>query len=147
MVPEKGEKEMEKVEITDEMIERIIETKGSFCAKCEKCAAFTGEGLIGCVRSLASLLKSERAERAKNDVWNGAPEWAINSFRVWNSDDGRQKCSETITRELPKTKAREIAEGVIKVFMKNGTVLNDKDYQKMVSFFEQSIDQILGNKN
>lgn len=72
------------------------------------------------VRLLAQTLKNERADRAGNPgVWDGAPETA-NECSVYYSQK-KGKISDTIfcisyRRELPKTKAREIAERAAKKY-------------------------------
>lgn len=63
------------------------------------------------VERLATALLEERA---KPKVWDGAPEW-VNAARVRffvnDRNDGHSEVfSETYTRELPKTRARIIAE-------------------------------------
>ena len=109
MVPEKGEKEMENVEITDEMMERTHKSG------CTGCKINELKGGYSCCEVLADALKRERAERAKNPgVWDVAQKNAdyckIEYGRSLDSDLVETTGTMTYTRELPKTKAREIAE-------------------------------------
>ena len=60
--------------------------------------------------NLAKALKSERAERAKNDVWKSADKCVNRAIVHYVSADGRDYGQIDFHRELPKTKAREIAE-------------------------------------
>lgn len=66
------------------------------------------------VRLLAQALKNERADRAKNPgVWDGAPERATSArvrYTVGSLTGHNDMYSQRYDRELPKTKAREIAE-------------------------------------
>ena len=104
---------MDNVEITDEMLEAIGESKGRDCAKCVECSLMDGNGLNECVRGLARALRSERAERAKNPgVWDGAPEWATTARVRWTEDRESRtwECSKNYARQPKKTKERELAE-------------------------------------
>jgi len=62
-------------------------------------------------RELASALI---AEMDKPKVWDGAPEWATDARIRWTDRNGvtghNDMYSQLYTRELPKTRAREIAE-------------------------------------
>jgi len=61
-------------------------------------------------RDIVEALLAERAERAKNPgVWDGAPEDTNQAQVVWYKN-GLILGSKRYTRELPKTRAREIAE-------------------------------------
>jgi len=73
------------------------------------------------IRGLETALLAERAERTKNPgVWDGAPDDATFAA-VSYKDDVKKPNHEwmltckTYTRELPKTRAREIAENEAEV--------------------------------
>lgn len=61
---------------------------------------------------LKMVLESLQAERAKpkDDLWKDAPVWAVESYRIWKSSDGRMNTGIISIRELPKTRADELAE-------------------------------------
>jgi hypothetical protein len=71
------------------------------------------------------------AEMDKPKVWDGAPEW-VNAARVRffvnDRNDGHSEVfSGTYTRELPKTRARQIAEDIAHVIYR-GTNGKDVEY-------------------
>ena len=117
---------MEKIEITDEMLDFVASGKCGEClcegCICQKLCASTP---IQLKEIFARALKSERAERAKNPgVWDGAPEWASDAWIQWRDRTGKSfndishaKWKETpYRRDLPKTKARVIAERKALIF-------------------------------
>ena len=123
MVPEKGEKEMKKVEITDEMMERTHKTGCTGCKINELKEGYS------CCEVFADALKRERAERAKNPgVWDVAQKNAdyckIEYGRSLDSDLVETTGTMTYTRELPKTKAREISEERARVFCSGTKSIN-----------------------
>jgi hypothetical protein len=63
-------------------------------------------------RELAAALLEERA---KPKVWDGAPEWAKVAHVGWyeNNEQKQTLCCKCYTRELPKTRARIIAENIV----------------------------------
>jgi hypothetical protein len=67
-----------------------------------------------CSRRVAiELAAALLAEKAKPKVWDGAPEWATNGrVHYWTNGFDKEMYSKLYTRELPKTRAREIAEEV-----------------------------------
>jgi hypothetical protein len=96
-------------ELTTEVLEAIVNCDG----ECIGCPVQSVCDAVGIKRSLATALL---AERAKPKVWDGAPEW-VNAARVRffvnDRNDGHSEVfSETYRRELPKTRARIIAEEV-----------------------------------
>lgn len=95
MVPEKGEKEMEdKLEDAVEKAERFMKSD---------CRNYTRDYLEPIIGPLL-------AERAKNDVWKSADKCVNRAIVHYVSSDGRDYGQIDFHRELPKTKAREIAE-------------------------------------
>jgi len=73
------------------------------------------------VKTMAETILAERAEREKNpDVWDGAPDDAVAAYvRHGFMLQGMEvRTGETCyTRELPKTRAREIAEEIVKTVL------------------------------
>ena len=66
-------------------------------------------------RELATALL---AEMDKPKVWDGAPDWAKSARVMWsdtckNEPANRSDYSPRYTRELPKTRARQIAENIV----------------------------------
>ena len=60
---------------------------------------------------LARNIIKERKDREVNPgVWDSAPEWATNAVIGWSAKTHYSGVYKTYTRELPKTKAREVAE-------------------------------------
>ena len=60
---------------------------------------------------LAKALLAERAElEAMKDVWKDAPEWAVETYRIWKSSDWKMNTGLISKRTLPKSRARIIAE-------------------------------------
>lgn len=99
---------MENVEITDEMLKRWEIESGN--------ERFFAPHIVS---ALCKALKSERAERAKNPgVWDGAIPISRTARVFYDRTEGHAipSCSKEYTRELPKTKAREIAERKALIF-------------------------------
>ena len=61
-------------------------------------------------RELATALL---AERAKPKVWDGAPEWADRADVSYKGNVKGKINMSIYTRELPKTRARQIAENIV----------------------------------
>jgi hypothetical protein len=59
---------------------------------------------------LASALLEERA---KPKVWDDAPKEAVEAFVTWYEKGGVVGVNGRYTRELPKTRARQIAENIV----------------------------------
>lgn len=98
-------------ELTREVLEAIKKCNETHCNECLAVGVCCSEDDITIGQRLATALL---AERAKPKVWDGAPEW-VNAARVRffvnDRNDGHSEVfSETYRRELPKTRARIIAE-------------------------------------
>ena len=90
-------------ELTNEVLEAIVTCDCSACIECPAqsiCAAWTRQAIA------AALLE----ERAKPKVWDGAPEWADRADVSYNGNVKGNINISTYTRELPKSRARQIAE-------------------------------------
>jgi len=90
-------------ELTNEVLEAIVDCDCSACIECPAqsvCAAGTRQVLA------AALLE----EKAKPKVWDGAPERANIVDVYWSDKMGAELGNNRYTRELPKTRARQIAE-------------------------------------
>ena len=136
---------MEKIEITDEMLDFVASGKCGEClcegCICQKLCASTPRQLK---EIFARALKSERAERAKNPgVWGVAPEWATDASIVWSAKKHYPGVYKTYTRELPKTKAREIAE---KAWGKLHTNIKDDLKESDIQTIESAILEALADK-
>jgi hypothetical protein len=103
-----------KEELTNEVLEAMKKCNDG-CPSCvanEVCSKNDWQDML---QALATALLEERA---RPKVWDGAPEW-VNSARVRffvnDRNDGHSEVfSETYTREIPKTRARVIAEEIEK---------------------------------
>jgi hypothetical protein len=94
-------------ELTREVLEAIVNCNGDGDCRLGSAKNFCNNKILA-----TALLE----ERAKPKVWDGAPEW-VNAARVRffvnDRNDGHSEVfSETYRRELPKTRARIIAEEV-----------------------------------
>ena len=137
---------MESIEITDEMLNHAIACRD--CSVCKMKDIRSAGSFRYCGQVLASVLKSERAERAKNPgVWDGAPDNARYATIGWYEDSGRESPLLRNTfyfRTLPKTKAREIAEKKARIWA-NGS--QSIDYQKnLADIIESAILEALADK-
>jgi len=93
-------------ELTNEVLEAIVDCDCSACIECPAqsvCAAGTRQVLA------AALLE----EKAKPKVWDGAPERANIVDVYWSDKMGAELGNNRYTRELPKTRTREIAENIV----------------------------------
>lgn len=123
-----------KEKLTREVIEALAKYSGAEYSKCENCPAAkicdsTDEA--SCKWLATALLE----EMDKPKVWYGAPKW-VNAARVRffvnDRNDGHGEVfSETYTRELPKTRARIMAEEIA-----SAQISNEKD---LVDIIEQTI--------
>ena len=96
-------------ELTNEVLEAIKDCDNRECTSCPAKSV-----CMGVEPKLATALLEERA---KPKVWDGAPEW-VNAARVRffgnDRNDGHSEVfSETYRREIPKTRARQIAENIV----------------------------------
>ena len=92
-----------KKELTNEVLEEMVNCDG----ECIGCPAQSVCDTVGIKRSLATNLLEERA---KPKVWDGAPDNAYRSIVNWYDKSRGFIKSKVLTRELPKTRARQIAE-------------------------------------
>lgn len=90
-------------ELTTEVLEAIVNCDG----ECIGCPVQSVCDAVGIKRSLATALLEERA---KPKVWGGAPDNAFRSIVNWYDKSRGFIKSKVFTRELPKTRARIIAE-------------------------------------
>lgn len=94
-------------ELTREVLEEMKKC-GLDCARCgsEFCNKYDWQDIV---QTLATALLEERA---KPKVWDGAPEWADRADVSYKGNVKGKINISTYTRELPKTRAREIAENI-----------------------------------
>ena len=93
-------------ELTREVLEAIVNCDG----ECIGCPVQSVCDAVGIKRSLATALLEERA---KPKVWGGAPDNAFRSIVNWYDKSRGFIKSKVFTRELPKTRARIIAEEIV----------------------------------
>ena len=93
-------------ELTKEVLEVMTKCKldCTLCGANAVCAKYDWQDTI---QTLATSLLEERA---KPDVWYGAPEWATIGRVCWTGKKHEEAYSKLYHRELPKTRARQIAE-------------------------------------
>ena len=90
-------------ELTNEVLEAI---KNCVDRKCASCPA-KGVCVSGVHIALATALLEERA---KPKAWDGAPDDATQAQIEWYDENDDFTGEITYTREIPKTRARQIAE-------------------------------------
>ena len=91
-------------ELTNEAPEAVVN-----CDDREECVGCPAQSVcaVGRNQALAAALLEERA---KPKVWDGAPDNAYRSIVNWYDKSRGFIKSKVLTRELPKTRARQIAE-------------------------------------
>jgi len=94
-------------ELTTEVLEAIVNCDG----ECIGCPVQSVCDAVGIKRSLATALLEERA---KPKVWDGAPDNAFRSIVNWYDKSRGFIKSKVLTRELPKTRAQQIAEEIVR---------------------------------
>ena len=93
-------------ELTNEVLEAIKNCDDRECASCPaKGVCVSGVDIVHIALATALL-----EERAKPKVWDGAPDNAFRSIVNWYDKSRGFIKSKVLTRELPKTRARQIAE-------------------------------------
>lgn len=96
-------------ELTNEMLE--VMKKCSFsCALCDANRVCDKYDWQDTIQTLATALL---ADRAKPKMWDDAPEWATIADIFWSDKTGATLGNKRYTRELPKTRARQIAENIV----------------------------------
>jgi len=98
--------------VTDEMNNDACKCNKMKCGDCSIYQKLETDSRCDCIEKLAKALKAERAERkAMHDVWEDAPKWADKTYQVYYNEAGNKTATtKTITRQLPKSKERLIAE-------------------------------------
>jgi hypothetical protein len=95
-------------ELTREVLEAIKNCDDRKCASCPaKGVCVSGVDIVHIALATALL-----EERAKPKVWDGAPEWANAGLVHWTNGYDKEASSKLYHRELPKTRARQIAEEI-----------------------------------
>ena len=99
-------------ELTNEALEAIVN-----CDDREECIGCPAQSVcaVGRNQALAAALLEERA---KPKVWDGAPDNAYRSIVNWYDKSRGFIKSKVLTRELPKTRTRQIAEEVTAIVNK-----------------------------
>lgn len=100
-----------KKELTNEVLEAMKKCDLD-CASCDAIGVCDKYGLREMMKALAAVLIEERA-KPKDDVWKNAPDWATIGRVYWESyaqAKTKRITGPIFTRELPKTRARQIAE-------------------------------------
>ena len=99
-------------ELTREVLEAMKKCN-LFCHSCGANWVCNKYDWQDTVQALATALLEERA-RPKDDVWKNAPYWAKGACVIWDDGEGQKYTrlynSGRYTRELPKSRARQIAE-------------------------------------
>jgi hypothetical protein len=99
-------------ELTNEVLEAMTKCDDTPCAKCLAEGVCYLEGDIPMEQKLATALLEERA---KPKVWDGAPDEAdyvtVGAYK--NSNPLAPIKVKCYTRDLPKTRARQIAENIV----------------------------------
>ena len=95
-------------ELTREVLEAMVKCD-TICSRC-KAVKLCSEGIFNTLRILATALL---AEMDKPKVWDGAPEDAVSAVVTW-CRSGEIVGSVSYNREIPKTRARQMAEEIEK---------------------------------
>ena len=95
-------------ELTREVLEAMVKCD-TICSRC-KAVKLCSEGIFNTLRILATALLEERA---KPKVWDGAPEWADRADVSYKGNVKGKINISIYTRELPKPRARQIAENIV----------------------------------
>ena len=93
-------------ELTDEVLEVMKKCKEN----CPSCGAYKLCSKCSWRNTIRTLATALLEERAKPKVWDGAPDNAFRSIVNWYDKSRGFIKSKVLTRELPKTRARQIAE-------------------------------------
>ena len=123
---------MEQIRTPDEELEDMMKCRvGENCRNCranERTCTSSGVS----IRTLATELHNERKEPK---VWDGAPVWADQASVVFGSKLRDDKVYKNYTRELQKSRARQIAEEYTeKLLSSKGRIQDDS-----VAMIEQAI--------
>ena len=94
--------------LTREVLEDMATCRERYCPDCK--GICKGNTVNSGIETLATALLEERA---KPKVWDGAPDNAFRSIVNWFDKNGVFIDNGTFTRELPKTRTREIAENIV----------------------------------
>ena len=93
-------------ELTNEVLEEMVNCDG----ECFGCPAQSVCDTVGIKRLLVTALLEERA---KPKLWDLAPQDAFQAQVTWVAKNGGITGVKIYTRELPKTRARQIAENIV----------------------------------
>ena len=97
-------------ELTNEVLEAMKKRSETSCSECLAVDVCCSEDDITIGQRLATALLEERATPK---VWDGAPDWAKIGRVYWTSGYDKEAYSKLYHRELPKTRARQIAEKIV----------------------------------
>ena len=95
--------------MNEELTNEVLEAMKGCDRKCDRCAA-SSICDVGVFLAISKLATALLEERAKPKVWDGAPDNAFRSIVNWYDKSRGFIKSKVFTRELPKTRARQIAE-------------------------------------
>ena len=95
--------------IYEELTNELLEAMKGCDRKCDRCAA-SSICDVGVFLAISKPATALLEERAKPKVWDGAPDNAYRSIVNWYDKSRGFIKSKVLTRELPKTRARQIAE-------------------------------------
>jgi hypothetical protein len=95
-------------ELTREVLEAMAGCTSTSCFTCNARDALCKGNTMN--HTVSTIARALLAEMDKPKVWDGAPNNAHSSMVVWYGKDGSVTHSHEYTRELPKSRARVIAE-------------------------------------
>ena len=99
--------------MNEELTNEVLEALGSCMNTCGDDCKARGVCLPGQSYVRRKLATALLEERAKPKVWDGAPDNARRGIVNWFDKNGLFIDSSIYTRELPKTRARQIAENIV----------------------------------
>jgi len=99
--------------MNEELTMEVLEAMKKCKQDCPSCGAIGVCSKYGWQEMMQALATALFEERAKPNPWDGAPETATIADIYWSNEWGFDLCSKRITRELLKTRARQIAENIV----------------------------------
>jgi len=127
--------------MNEELTNEVLEAMKKCNHDCSTCSA--NKVCIKCdwkdvMQSLATALLEERD---KPKVWDGAPDNAFRSIVNWYDKSRGFIKSKVLTRELPKTRARQIAEEVTALVNRAIEGVSVKEIEAVLNKYAEELEE------
>jgi len=127
--------------MNEELTREVLEAMKKCNHDCSTCSA--NKVCIKCdwkdvMQSLATALLEERD---KPKVWDGAPDNAFRSIVNWYDKSRGFIKSKVLTRELPKTRARQIAEEVTALVNRAIEGVSVKEIEAVLNKYAEELEE------